>query len=81
MISILKNNTKILDLLLDLKKIGGANYSLMDKYQKSAAHYVVNPLVLGSYENDSILKKLKENKFEMNLPDLDKKTPIDYTKE
>ncbi len=45
MISILKNNTKILDLLLDLNK------------------------------------KLKENKFEMNLPDLDKKTPIDYAKE
>ena len=44
-------------------------------------HYAVIPLVLGLYENDTILKKLKENKFEMCLPDLLNKTPFEYAQE
>ena len=79
MIAILKNNIKILNLLIELKKIAGANLSHQDKYFKSATHYVVNPLRIGSYENDTILKKLKEHKFEMNLKDSDGKSPIDYS--
>jgi len=81
MVSIIKNNYKILDLLLELIKKAGVAKSLQDSYGKSAVHYVVNPLVIGSYENFRILKKLKENKFEMHILDNDGKSPIDYALE
>jgi hypothetical protein len=81
MISIIKNNFKILDLLLELIKKAGVNLSLQDIYGKSAIHYVVNPIVVGSYENFRLLKKLKENKFEFNILDYEGKSPMDYAQQ
>lgn len=39
---------------------------------------MVAPLILGSYENEKLLKLLKEAKFAMTLEDHSGKTPADY---
>lgn len=81
MLAILKNDKTLLELLLELKEKAGVCLSHRDKYGRSAAHYVVKPLIIGSFENVDFLKKLHANKFELNLDDNDGKTPADLARE
>lgn len=56
--AIMQNNEDLLKMLLDNAKSGNINKSCQDKAGKSAAHYVVNPIKFGSYENVNMLKLL-----------------------
>lgn len=49
-----------------------------DKAGRSAAHYVVNPIAFGTFENLEILKKLHEAGYDLSLKDNQAKAPIWY---
>lgn len=78
MLSVMRNNTKIFEFVVSLSEKAGINLDAVDNEGKSAAHYVVNPLIRGSYENEKLLKLLKEAKFNMTIEDRDGMTPADY---
>jgi len=76
--AVLRNHTKMLEMLLGLVEEPGTFYDGADNFGKSAAHYVVCPLIRGSYENDKLLKTLHEAKFNMTEEDADGMAPSDY---
>ena len=53
--AIMNNNTMVIKILLENQKALNVNPVCQDKIGKSAAHYVVNPVRFGSYENVEIL--------------------------
>ena len=53
--AIMNNNVMVVRILVENKKALHMNLQGQDKSGKSAAHYVVNPVKYGSYENTEIL--------------------------
>lgn len=76
--AIIKDNQMALQLLFDNKKALLVNTQGQDKAGKSAAHYVVNPVRFGSFENVDILKLLKQQGFNLKLKDAEGKAPSWY---
>jgi hypothetical protein len=58
--AIIKDNEMVLKLIFDNKKELQLNTEGQDKAGKSAAHFVINPVRYGSYENIEILKLLEQ---------------------
>jgi len=58
--AIIKDNEMVLKLIFDNKKALLLNTEGQDKAGKSAAHFVINPVRYGSYENIEILKLLEQ---------------------
>jgi hypothetical protein len=58
--AIIKDNEMVLKLIFDNKKALQLNTEGQDKAGKSAAHFVINPVRYGSYENIEILKLLEQ---------------------
>ena len=65
--AIMKNNIMGLRMMLENKQSLHPNLDGQDKAGKSAAHYVVNPVRYGSFENVEILKLLHQHKFKLTL--------------
>jgi len=72
------NDMDSLELLLKNLSDSQFNPNAQDKAGKTAAHYVVMPLKVGSYENLQMLRALHRNKFTFSLPDNDGRMPIYY---
>ena len=79
--AIINNNEMVVKILLENKKSLRVNVNGQDKAGKSAAHYVVNPLRYGSFENVELLNLLQKYGFNLNLKDAQKKTPAQYAAE
>ena len=79
--AIMKNNIMALKMMLENKQSLHPNTQGQDKAGKSAAHYVVNPVRFGSFENVEILKLLHQYNFNLNLKDSANKTPVHYASE
>ena len=79
--AIINNNEMVVKILLENKKSLRVNVNGQDKAGKSAAHYVVNPIRYGSYENVELLRLLQKYGFNLNLKDAQKKTPAQYAAE
>ena len=67
--------------MFTLSEKAGKDVEAVDNKGWTVAHYVVKPLIQGSYENQKMLKLLRDAKFEMNKPDHENMTPADYAKE
>lgn len=52
-----------------------------DNQGKSAAHYVVNPIGYGTYENAQMIDELCKAGFKLDLKDKEGFTPLDYAQE
>lgn len=76
--AVMGNSLSVVRFLIANKKVGLLHNS--DKEGKSAAHFVVNPCVFGSYENVKILVELKNAGFPMKNKDSAGKEPLDYAK-
>jgi ankyrin repeat protein len=68
--AIIKNNVMVLKMLFENKKTLKFNTSGQDKAGKSAAHFVINPIRFGSYENVEILQLLHQYGFNLNMKDV-----------
>ncbi len=79
--AIMKNNEMVVKMLLENKKQLNPILNLQDKAGKSHAHYVVNPVRFGSYENVEILKLLHKYKFDLTLQDSQGKQSVHYASE
>ena len=79
--AIIKDNVMVLKMLFENKKTLQFNTSGQDKSGRSAAHYVINPIRFGSYENVEILQLLHKYGFNLNLKDAQGKTPAHYAAE
>lgn len=73
--AIMKNNAMALKMLFENKSKLHLNVQGQDKAGRSAAHYVVNPVRFGSYENVDILRLLHSQGFNLNLKDAQGMTP------
>jgi ankyrin repeat protein len=69
MYAVMENNEPLIRLLMDNKMHGPIGTDCQDKLGKSAAHYVVNPIRFGSYENVRILEELHRQGFDLGLED------------
>ncbi len=67
--AIIKDNVMVLKILFENKKTLKFNTNGQDKAGKSAAHFVINPIRFGSYENVEILQLLHHYGFNLNLKD------------
>lgn len=76
--AIMKDNTMALKMLFENKSNAHINLHGQDKAGKSAAHYVVNPVRFGSYENVEILQLLHKQGFNLQLKDAQKMQPAQY---
>lgn len=79
--AIMKDNGMVLKVLFENKSNLHINLAGQDKAGKSAAHYVVNPVRFGSYENVEILQLLHKQGFNLQLKDAQNKTPAHYASE
>ena len=79
--AIMKDNAMVLKMLFENKKNLSINLEGQDKAGKSAAHYVVNPVRFGSYENVEILQLLHKQGFNLKLKDAQGKAPSQYASE
>jgi len=73
--AIMKNNAMALKMLFENKSKLYLNVQGQDKAGRSAAHYVVNPVRFGSFENVEILRLLHAQGFNLNLKDAQGMTP------
>lgn len=79
--AIMKDNAMVLKVLFENKSNLHINLAGQDKAGKSAAHYVVNPVRFGSYENVEILQLLHKQGFNLLLSDAQNKQPAHYASE
>lgn len=79
--AIMKDNVMVLKMLFENKKQLHLNPVCQDKAGKSAAHYVVNPVRFGSFENVEILELLHKYGFNLQLKDSHGKTAAHYATE
>eukprot|EP01125_Pyxidicula_operculata_P008837 TRINITY_DN292_c0_g1_i1.p1 TRINITY_DN292_c0_g1~~TRINITY_DN292_c0_g1_i1.p1 ORF type:complete len:2964 (-),score=944.30 TRINITY_DN292_c0_g1_i1:25-8748(-) len=66
------------ELLLILKKSKGLKLNAKDNKGKTVIHHLVNPMDYGSYENETLLRKLVEWGADVNIEDNAKKSPLFY---
>jgi ankyrin repeat protein len=78
--AVITNNTLLVEFLLQNGPTGGLNKDVTDLVGKTAVHYVVNPVPLGSYENKKILNLLAKAGYKLEGLDNSKLAPIDYAK-
>ncbi len=71
------NNTKLVQYLCD-NASNGLLKQHTDAGGSTAAHYVVNPLAYGSWENSQILDILATSGYPLTARDASGKTPLDY---
>lgn len=76
--AIIKDNEMVLKMIFENKKTQKVNTNAQDKAGKSAAHFVINPVRYGSYENIEILKLLHQQGFNLMLKDAQGQTPAYY---
>ena len=60
MLTAIRNHYKILEYLFSISDIAGKEVDAIDNKGWSALHYVVNPLLEGSYENEKMIKLLRD---------------------
>lgn len=80
MLGAIRNHIKILEYLFSLSEIAGKEADAIDNKGWTALHYVVNPLLQGSYENEKMVKLLRDQKFKLDHSDDDGMTAADYAK-
>lgn len=78
MYAVIENKKYILNMINSNKNVLKMNLSGRDHSGKSAVHYAVNPILLGSYENVEILELLYKSGIDLNLEDAEGKTPAYY---
>ncbi len=78
MYTIMKNDVNLLEKLLESSKGQKFNLKGQDFEGKSAAHFVVNPLPFGSFENVEILNILQKSGFDLQLKDIHGNPPSYY---
>lgn len=76
--AVIKDNEMVLKMLLENKKALKVNLQGQDRSGKSVAHFVVNPIRFGSYENREILRLIHRSGFDLQLKDVNQNTPAYY---
>lgn len=79
--AVMSNNLALVELLINNREAGGLDPKVQDVAGKSAVHFVVNPVLFGSYENTNILAKLAEAGYDLQARDANGKEPIEYAME
>ncbi len=75
---IINDNVMVLKMLFENKKALNFNPQGQDKAGKSAAHFVINPIRYGSYENTEILGLLHKYGFGLQMKDASGQTPAHF---
>jgi ankyrin repeat protein/predicted DNA-binding WGR domain protein len=73
--AIRENDQKLFNFLAERP---GIDLGIMDNNGKCLAHHVVNPRVVGSYENVELLNELHKLGVDLTVKDKNKSTPYDY---
>jgi len=79
--TVMSNNLALAELLINNREAGGLDPKMQDVAGKSAVHFVVNPVLFGSYENTHLLAKLAEAGYDLQARDANGKEPIEYAME
>lgn len=75
------NDERLVDVLSQNSEKGELNNALQDRAGKNAAHFVVNPVEFGSYENLQLLEKLHGLRYDLQCKDKQGREPLDYARE
>jgi len=79
--AVMSNNLTLVELLINNREAGGLDPKVQDVAGKSAVHFVVNPVLFGSFENVNLLAKLAEAGYDLEARDANGKEPIEYAME